>query len=66
MEDAEKLIVAVSEFIAAASVLATVANKLLANAPPQWKPWTDGLSRILNFLAVNVFPRAHDKGDKLP
>ncbi len=66
MEDVKELVTAVSEFIAAASVLAAALNKLLANVPPQWRPWTDNLSRVVNFLAVNVVPRAHDKDDKLP
>lgn len=65
MEDAKNLIDAAAEFIAAASVLMLALNRLLANVPPQWRPWTDSISRVLNFLAVNSQP-AHTKDDKLP
>lgn len=63
MEDAKHLIEAASQFVAAASVLMLAVNRMLSNAPPQWRAWVDPISRVLNFLAVNSQP-AHTKDDK--
>lgn len=63
MEDITKAVELVSEIVTAASALMFLVNRMLSNAPPQWRPWTDAISRVLNAISLNS-ARAHDKEDK--
>lgn len=60
MQDIQKYIEIASEVVAAFSIFCAAVNKGLSMLPPQWRPWTDALSRILNAIAINSVP-AHKR-----